>query len=101
LPEYDFVDSSSTQLGVVQVRRVNHGDSPPRARPAICIATVTRVAEPFPVNLERSDYETMTNLAVDAEDRTRHEVVSATPQINQAREVPILLDVLEGCAVGW
>jgi hypothetical protein len=58
-----------------------------------------RVAEPFPVNLKSCDYETMTNFAVDAEDRTGHEVGSATPDINQAREVPVLLSVLEGRAV--
>jgi len=39
-------------------------------------------------------------LAVDAEDRSGHEVGSASPDICQAGEIPVLLDVLEGCAVG-
>jgi len=59
-----------------------------------------KVAESFTVNLEGPYDESVAHLAVDAEDRSWHEVGSASPDINQAREVPVLLDVLEGCAVG-
>lgn len=65
LPEDDFLNPSSTQLSVVQVRRVNYGDSPPCPWPAIGVATVTGVAEPFSVDFEGPDDESVAHLAVD------------------------------------
>ena len=74
LPEHDPVDAPTPQFGMVEMRLVDDWDAPPRPSPTVSSATITWVTQQFSINFKGPDDESMTNLAMDSQDRVWHEL---------------------------
>jgi hypothetical protein len=82
LTEDDALDPPTTKLEIVEVGWVNYGNSPTRSWPARRISSISKVAQAVAVNLERPDDESVSDLAMDANDCLWYEMRIFAPSVD-------------------
>jgi hypothetical protein len=82
LTENDSLNPPTAKLEIIEVGLVNHRNSPTRSWPARRIPSISKVAQAVTVNLERTDYESVSDLAVDSNNSPRYEAGILPPAVD-------------------
>jgi hypothetical protein len=82
LTKDDALDSPTTKLEIVEVGRVNYRHSPTRSWPTRRIPSISKVAQAVAVNLERPDDESVSDLAMNANNCLWYEVGIFAPAVD-------------------